>query len=418
MQLTKHQKTIIASQCVGMIGTNLFTSGVLLSYSQALGFSSSTILILLAIPELTGTLLILSFAYYTPRLGIKIFGSLGIILGILGFFLLIGAAYAPASRLYFAFTGVSLIGIGSAMFNCGWLALLTPLIEKGSRGRFLGIMRFFWQLVSIGFSFVALSIIKSADNSNMAYTIILSIVIFLQVIRLITYNKIPDKTEKEIIKNKMSHAIIEVIKTPVFMSYCCYLFFLTLFTAACPWIINLEQSKYLGFSESQIIFVNTLFFFGNLIGFWLGGFITDKHGTKPVFIMAHFSFGIILFLFVGRDLLFVPPIYSHSILMLAFGIVTAASSIAITTELMNVIPLNNALISTSFYVVVLSSSKFLGAFVSSQALKLNLLTENWSIGPLHMNCYDTMLIGNAVMVILLVMTLGLIPSVSKQIHQS
>ena len=103
--------------------------------------------------------------------------------------------------------------------------------------------------------------------------------------------------------------------------------------------------------------------------------------------------------------------------MFAFGFVVAASSIAITAELYDVIPVKNALISTSFFTVVVSSSKFLGAFVSSQALSLKLLTEEWTIGPFSMNCYDTMLIANAIMVVLLVMTLGLIPSVSKQIHQ-
>ena len=39
MKLTNHQKTIIASQAAGMIGTSVFSSGVLLSYSQFLSFS-------------------------------------------------------------------------------------------------------------------------------------------------------------------------------------------------------------------------------------------------------------------------------------------------------------------------------------------------------------------------------------------
>ena len=154
-----------------------------------------------------------------------------------------------------------------------------------------------------------------------------------------------------------------------------------------------------------------------MVGYYYGGILTDKHGTKPIFILTHFSYGALLLLFVGRDFLFVPPIYSHSVLMFAFGFVVAASSIAITAELYDVIPVKNALISTSFFTVVVSSSKFLGAFVSSQALSLKLLTEEWTIGPFSMNCYDTMLIANAIMVVLLVMTLGLIPSVSKQIHQ-
>ena len=162
--------------------------------------------------------------------------------------------------------------------------------------------------------------------------------------------------------------------------------------------------------------MNTLLFLGNLLGFYLGGIIIDKFGTKPVFILTHFAYGLKLILFVMRDLLFVPHIFSHSVLMFAYGIVSAASSIAITAELYDVIPLKKSLVANSFFVVVLSLSKFLGAFVSSQALKLNLLNNVWSIGPFSMNCYDTMLIGNAIMVIFLVMTLGLIPSVSKQIH--
>ena len=399
-----------------MIGSTLFSSGVMLSYSQSLNFTSATILILLALPELMGCLLLLPSAFLTRRFNIKTIGILGILLGIFGYVMLIGAAYNKFSSLLLAFAGASLFGIGAAMFNSGWNALIVPLIDRSSRGRFLGQLRFWWQLASIAFSFIALSMLKVSSDTLMVYTIILSLVVVLQLVRLYLYKKIPDESVKEDASAAIGQEVISLIKHPIFMSYCCYLFFLTLFTAACPWIINLSQRQFLGFSESQIIFVNTLLFFGNLLGFYLGGVITDKMGTKPVFILAHFGYGIILLLFVGRDFILVPHILSHSILMFAFGVISAASSIAITAELYDVMPINKVLIATSFFTVVVSLSKFLGAFVSSQSLKLKLLTESWVIGPFAMNNYDTMLICDAFMVVMLVMTLGLIPSVSKQIH--
>lgn len=417
MILTKHQKNIINSQCAGMIGVSIFTNGVLLAYSHSLGFSNSTILILLALPELISCLIILPLAYYTSRKGIKIIGSLGIIIGIAGYLLLILAALKGFNSLLFAFIGVTLAGIGIAMLASGWLALIGPLVDKSFRGRFIGILRFRWQLYTVIFSFIAISLIKYSEGSSISYTIILLIVIGSQILRFFIYNKIPDESIQDTTNNTLRESIFGLIKTPIFMSYCCYLFFLILATAACPWIINLSQKQFLAFTEAQIVFTNTLFLVGNLIGFYLGGIIIDKFGTKPVFIVAHFSFGILLFLFVARDLLIVPPLYSQNFLMLLFGIVTAASSIAITTELYEVLPLNKTVMATSFYVVVISLSKFLGAFISSQALQLKILSEKWSIGNFQFNCFDTMLIGNGCMVILLVMTLGLIPSVSKQMHK-
>lgn len=413
MKLTNHQKTIIASQAAGMIGTSVFSSGVLLSYSQFLSFSSSVILILLALPELMGFLIILPAAYFTKRASIKLLGAVGILLGIIGFVILLFATYTDNNRIFIAFAGVGLIGFGWAMFNSGWYALIGPLIDKNIRGRFLGILRFSWQLTSIIFSFLALSILKYIDDLPIAYNIILISVIALQILRLYLYKKIPDQTESELDSVTFVSGILNIIKNPSFMSYCCYVFFLILFTASSPWLINLAEKDFLNFTQPQIIFVNTFFYGGNLLGFFIAGVIIDRHGTKLVFIISHFAFGLILLLFVARDLLIMPYIYSHCILMFFYGIVFAASSIAITTELYDVIPFKKTLIAGSFFALVLSLSRFLGALVSSQILHLNLLTKTWTIGSFSFNCYDTILIGNAGMVILLVMTLGLIPSVQK-----
>lgn len=414
MKLTTHQKTIITSQATGMIATSLFTSGVLLSYSQFLGLSSSAILVLLALPELMGFLIILPSAYYSKNTGIKILGGIGIFLGIIGFTILLIALLDNQHRVLLAFIGVGLIGFGWAMFNSGWYALIGPLVEKNVRGRFLGILRFSWQLTSIIFSFIALYIIRSFENLHIAYSIILIAIIALQMGRLYLYQKIPDQNEKEKNPASLIASVLILIKNSRFMSYCCYIFFLTLFTASSPWLINLAEKDFLGFTQPQIIFVNTFFYFGNLLGFYIGGVIIDRHGTKPVFIIAHFAFGLILILFVCRDLLIMPYIFSHCFLMLLYGVIFASSSVAITTELYDVIPFHKILIAGSFFTLVLSLSKFLSAFIYSQVLNLNLLTKNWQLGQLNMNCYDTILFGNALMVIMLVMTLGLIPSVQKE----
>jgi MFS family permease len=154
---------------------------------------------------------------------------------------------------------------------------------------------------------------------------------------------------------------------------------------------------------------------GSLIGFFIGGKAVGRWGTKPIFLSCHFGFGLVMLLFLFR----VTDPAPLAIVMLAvvhflYGIVWAASSIAISTEMLALIPPDNKSISTSICTVLMRMGGALSGALSAWALNAGFLNERWTLLGRELSQYDTILLGFAIMVIMLVVTLGLVPSVLRK----
>ena len=61
----------------------------------------------------------------------------------------------------------------------------------------------------------------------------------------------------------------------------------------------------------------------------------DRFGTKAIFLVCHFGYGAVLFLFLGRNLAPASAVVGIvSVLSFLYGLMSGLSSIAITTEFM------------------------------------------------------------------------------------
>ena len=113
-------------------------------------------------------------------------------------------------------------------------------------------------------------------------------------------------------------------------------------------------------------------------------------------------------LFPGEIIFFV------GILTLLFGLVQAASGLAMTSETLVLIPQENKSLATGFWFTLYSAGVGLSGILSSKALELNLINSEWSLFGLPMSNYDGLLLMFGTMVLLMTVTLGLIPSVIKK----
>ena len=102
------------------------------------------------------------------------------------------------------------------------------------------------------------------------------------------------------------------------------------------------------------------------------------------------------------------------ILTLLFGLVQAASGIAMTSETLVLIPQANKSLATGLWFTLYSGGAGLSGILSSKALELNLINPEWSLFGLQMSSYDGLLLMFGTMVLLMTVTLGLIPSVIKK----
>ena len=162
------------------------------------------------------------------------------------------------------------------------------------------------------------------------------------------------------------------------------------------------------------MFIGNLLIVGALAGFVLGGRMVDKLGTKYVFMFCHFGFGAILILFLLRNLFPGEIIFIVGILTLLFGLVQAASGIAMTSETLVLIPLENKSLATGLWFTLYCGGAGLSGIMSSKALELNLINSEWRLFGLPMTSYDGLLLIFGTMVLLMTVTLGLIPSVIKK----
>lgn len=210
--------------------------------------------------------------------------------------------------------------------------------------------------------------------------------------------------------------IHDLLQTPGLASFTCYLFLLALVTAYSPTLFNLIEKDILHFGDDRIIALGTVLMIGSVIGYLFGGKAVDRWGTKPVFLGCHFGYALILMLFLLRpadaSLRMLTALLGT--LHFAFGFVFAASSIAISTEMLALIPADNKSVSTSICQTLGRGGAALSGVLCAGALKFNLLNPHWNLGGRAMSQYDSILLGFAIMVLLFVVTLGLVPSVLRK----
>ena len=90
--------------------------------------------------------------------------------------------------------------------------------------------------------------------------------------------------------------------------------------------------------------------------------------------------------------------------------VQAASSIAMTSETLALIPVENKSLATGLWFTLYSGGAGLSGILSGQALELGLLSNSWIWLGHHMTHYDGLLLFCVTIILLMTVTLGLIPS--------
>lgn len=406
----------ILCQCFGVLGQMLFTSNVVLLYLLALGIGEAQTLMYLALPNIMLAVLIVPIAHHSDRFGIKRIGNIGILVIIAGI-LVLGAAgifSIPAARAISSGAGIIVFGAGMAVFASVWYPLIQPIIPESLRGRFFGLLRMAWQLFALGTSALIAFLLLFWNNLSV-FQIIIVVTAGLTMFRAVFYHTIPELVAPSKERTGLLAAMIQLGGAREYVAFGSYIFLLTMFTAVCPSLFALVEKNALNFSQSIIVTLANVGMIGAIIGFWLGGIAVDRFGTKHVFLVCHFSYGLILILFVLRGIFPASALMALlGMLHFLFGMIMSASSIAITSESMALSPNRHHTLALALLVSVLSAGTFLSGFLSSGALKAGFLMKHWIWRGTTLCDVDAAIAGCAVMVVILVATLGLVPSVFRK----
>ncbi|OGV32954.1 MAG: hypothetical protein A2020_12070 [Lentisphaerae bacterium GWF2_45_14] len=408
----KAMRNAIFAQCFGMLGTLLFENGIMLLYLLLMGISQTRVMSYLAVPWVCFFAAVPA-AYYSDKFGKKRVGGAGNIFSVLGMAAIASAAFFSSGLLreLVAVGGIIVMALGTSMFQSSWFALLRPVVPAALRGRFFGNLRISWQISCIIVSGITAWILGACGNI-LVYQLIIGSLGFMIFARLFFYKKIPELEKIQTSSKSFREAFGTIMRIQGYVQFGSYIFLVKIFTAYCPTIFALLEKEVLHLDSSTVVWLANIGLAGSLVGFFIGGWLVDKIGTKPIFIICHIGFALALGVFIMRGfcggIALMPVLwFSHFF----FNLLVAAGSIAITTELLGMLPVENSSMASSVLMAFVYAGTAAAGFLGAAVLNMGFLMEKWEIGNMVMSRFDTILLASAVMILLLTVTLGLIPSV-------
>ncbi|MCP4023367.1 MAG: MFS transporter [Desulfobacteraceae bacterium] len=269
-----------------------------------------------------------------------------------------------------------------------------------------------FQIFAIACSLV-ITFILEQNVSLSIYQLILAFFTVLLALQIFLYLKIPEVEKSNSKGNSIAGILSSIPLVPGYLPFCAYCFLLMLATGAWPVTLGLLEKNVLFFSDDTIVHMGTMLFIGSMIGFYVGGKMVDKFGTKLVFLVVHFSYFTFLFIVVFRNIIPVSlPVY-FSFITFNLGLIQAASSIALTSEMMALAPQENKSVVISICSSLQVGGAAISGILSGKVIEYGILSKNWTWMNLELSDYDTLILFSAILVFVFIVTLGLIPSVVK-----
>lgn len=411
--------TIILTQCLGMLSASFFQNGFFLNYFTKLGLSSASVAFLFALPPLIGAFLMLPCAFLADRTGKLRLALIGQVMVVAGLFLTMAAGWFDLRWVLPIVAGSVLVfSIGGTLQGASWFALLNPIIPKDIRGRFFGRLRVTFMTVAILFSLLITRLLGGSETMGI-FQFIVGMVCVAHVGRYFSYARIPELEKEHTDRNlqkPFQEAFMSVFKIRGFGAFNAYVLLITLFTAAIPLVYGLMQKDVFGFSPAQIQLMGTLFLAGSVAGNLVGGRLVDRWGTRMVFLLSHFSFAILLLVMLARHWIPIPLLVQVGVCTFLFNVIEATKGIAITSEILELIPARNKSLSTAVCMMFFSIGVAASQLFVSRSISWQLFAPEWTLLGKTFSAYDSLLLGFSMMLIVLLATLGLVPRVVKKVQ--
>lgn len=405
------RRMAIYAQCLGVIGMVLFNNNFLLTYFKKMGVSGSHVLMLFSVPHLMALILRLPAAFAADRFGKKRMGTIGMAISISGFVLFaLAGVWGPASVFGMLILGVLLFGVGSNMMASSWFSLLSPVVPPEIRGRFFSNLRISWQSVSIAFTLAASLLIGRYAHIGI-YRLVLAAAVVMMGLRIVFYRRIPEVENTERERKSFRDSLLFVMRLPGFMPYSAYLFLVHLCTASSIWLFGLLEREVLGFSESLVVTLGMIQLVGGIAGFYVGGRLADRYGNRVVFLLCHVGLSMVLTAIIGRVFIGLSAAWYVGSLQFLFGLLFASVGIASSSELLALLPQENKSLATSLNLTLVSFGAALSSLLPARILDFGILNAQWELAGRTLTQYDTLLLGQGIMVLMFAVTLGLVPSV-------
>ncbi len=351
---------------------------------------------LLSLPHFMRAGLIAFLAHFADQTGKKRTGLWGQFLCFAGVILLILGGSFEQNRMVLTAAGLTLFGIGSAMFGSSWLALLSPLIGESERGHFLGKLRFSWQLSGILFGLIGASLF--VESSSLAkFQWVFAFLALCLLVRMCFYATIPEVENTYGVENRFWPACRLILRIPGYRSFCIYAFAVLFLTSSWPYLFSLVHIEVFGFGGNTVWLLGVVMLFGSLVGSLIAGTWIDRLGPRPIFTLVHVGFAMVAILFFVRGQNSWITLLGASMSCFLFTLVRSAANVAFHVVVLNFVPQQNKSLATSICKAVMHLGEGGSSFLAASVIRFV------KHDPLSNSAYGSVLATYAVLVLLAVM---------------
>ena len=404
-------RTAIACQCLGTVVNKAPESGLLILYMSALSISPALILLYLSLFSFTATVMTLSASYIADRAGIKRLGLLGI--GIIAASILgmAGVGFVPGDWRGAAI-GLCIVtfSMGGSMFGGGWFGLLHGLVPPDRRGRFLGRLRLSTRTTNLA-AMLLLTFLLSKDSPVIMFQAILAVLSVSAIVRLAVYARIPEVSPPSKDHGGLGKAVSTLVRARGFMRFVVYVLALSLCTRNMNSLFLLFDKDVLGFGDNLVVSMNIAFSIGAMSGLAMCGRWVDRWGTRPVLVFSHFAFALTFLLVYLRGMF--PSNLQVAVMAAAHmmhGAVLLASGVAVTAEMLALIPPDKKALASGLHISVLRFGIALAGSLSAWFIRSDIAPPISIGGPPAANAYDALLLLSCAILITMVFIPGGLPS--------
>jgi MFS family permease len=384
-------------------------SAIIILFATILGAGDMLSMITTSTQGIAGCLLLIPAAYLSCRLGYRKAIMQFTLIGAAMIMLLAASPWFGGYAKLILLSSIILFSVCMTVYAAAWFPLLDGFLLKTERSDFFGIMRFSWQTFAVIFCFIC-GLIIGKNPEIWMLQVIIAITALGMLARVYYIGKIPDKhQEKENIK--FVEGVSEAIANKSLAGFSVYICCLYLAAYSTPPLTFIYIKKSLQATDNIIIIISSLALVGTLLGFLAAGKIIDKIGIKRMLLLIHFFFALVnlTLFFIGTYSTF--NLILITILLATYGFATACSSIAISTEMMELASPNNKAMSMAFCGSCFSAGTGGSRLLTSLVLGSGVLAPEWFIGTMKISHYQTLFLVYGCAILFVCLLLVLVPAI-------
>ncbi|MDD5697852.1 MAG: MFS transporter [Victivallaceae bacterium] len=406
----KSQKLAILSACFGSVPAVMIQdSAVIILFAGMLGAGSMLALVTTALFGVINCFFLLPAAYIAARVGYQ---RLLVRSSLTGSALLILLAFTPLLGTLAKYgLIIILIGFGTLMtlYVAAWFPMLDEFLPKEDRSRFFGMMRFSWQSCSVAFFFVCgLVMGKNPDLWVLQTIIIITAAALIGRAYYISKIEVSEADRKPL---NFRYGLGLALSNKPLVGFSVYLAFLYLASQGTIPLTYVYLKNTLHTPDNIVVIVSSLALGGTIIGFLCAGRMISRIGVKKILLGVHLGFALINFLLFGFGGPGTAALVVMTVLLICYGFFVAASSVAVSSEMMALANPDNKALAMAFCGTMYAAGLGGARFLSSVIIGSGVLSPRWNIGAVEYTMFHTLYLGYGLMILFVCVLLVIVPAI-------